>query len=70
MFLGSELGQNEDVKALLIKYGYDIWPTRPDTLYQNSPAEQPHETIGNAIRSMLEGAGLPEILESCIISLL
>eukprot|EP00957_Ditylum_brightwellii_P056081 4250716-Ditylum_brightwellii.AAC.1 len=49
--LGSELGQNEDVKTLIIKHGYDIQPTRPDALYQNSPAERPHETIGNAIRS-------------------
>eukprot|EP00957_Ditylum_brightwellii_P059124 4485975-Ditylum_brightwellii.AAC.1 len=39
MDLGSELGQNEDIKTLLIKYGYGIQPTRPDALYQNFPAE-------------------------------
>eukprot|EP00957_Ditylum_brightwellii_P031447 2384419-Ditylum_brightwellii.AAC.1 len=45
MDLGSELGQNEDGKTLLIKHGYDIQPTGPDALYQNSPAERLHETI-------------------------
>ena len=52
MDLGSELGQNEDIKALLIKHGYDIKPTAPDASYQNSPAEQPHEAIGNARNSI------------------
>eukprot|EP00957_Ditylum_brightwellii_P069421 5270824-Ditylum_brightwellii.AAC.1 len=61
MDLGSELGQNEDVKTLLIKHGYDIQPTRPNASYHNSPAKRLHETIDNTMRSILESAGLPEI---------
>eukprot|EP00957_Ditylum_brightwellii_P121180 9241990-Ditylum_brightwellii.AAC.1 len=57
MDLGSELGRNEDVKALLIKHRYNIQPTAPDASYQNSSAEQPHETIGNAIRVYVRPPG-------------
>eukprot|EP00957_Ditylum_brightwellii_P002262 174189-Ditylum_brightwellii.AAC.1 len=60
MDLSSELGRNIEVKKLLTKHGYDIRPTSPNTSHQSSPGERPHETIGDAVRSMLEGSGLPE----------
>eukprot|EP00957_Ditylum_brightwellii_P065328 4955039-Ditylum_brightwellii.AAC.1 len=43
-----------------MKHGYDIRPTAHDASHQNSPAEQLHEVIGDVIRLMLEGVGLPE----------
>eukprot|EP00957_Ditylum_brightwellii_P029521 2230740-Ditylum_brightwellii.AAC.1 len=64
MDLGSELGRNVEVKKLVTKHGYDIRPTGPDPSHQNSPGERPHKTIGDAVRSMLEGSGLPEKLWS------
>eukprot|EP00957_Ditylum_brightwellii_P133159 10152848-Ditylum_brightwellii.AAC.1 len=60
MELGSELGRNVEVKKLLTKHGYDIQPTGPEVSHQNSPGERPHETIGDAVRTMLEGSGLAE----------
>eukprot|EP00957_Ditylum_brightwellii_P201747 15327059-Ditylum_brightwellii.AAC.1 len=43
-----------------MKHGYDIKATTPDACHQNAPAKQPHETIEDTIRSMLEGSGLPK----------
>eukprot|EP00957_Ditylum_brightwellii_P055930 4237964-Ditylum_brightwellii.AAC.1 len=48
MDLGSELGRNVEIKKLLTKHGYDIYPTGSDAFHQNSPGERPHETIGDA----------------------
>jgi hypothetical protein len=57
MDLGSELGRSNEVLNLLEKHGYEIRPTAPEASYQNAPAERPHQTIGNMLRTMLDGAG-------------
>ena len=49
MNLGGELGRNTAVLDLLKKHDYDIRPTSPDSSHQNSLAERPRETIGNAM---------------------
>ena len=59
MDLGGELGQSQEVKDLLEKHGYSVRPTAPESSHQNSPAERPHQLIGDAIRSMLHGANVP-----------
>ena len=58
MDLGGELGKNKAVLELLKKHDYDIRPTSPDSSHQNTLGEQPHETIGDAMRAMLLGAKL------------
>eukprot|EP00957_Ditylum_brightwellii_P184847 14078488-Ditylum_brightwellii.AAC.2 len=60
MDLGSELGRNVEVKKLLTKHGYDIQPISLDASHQNLPGERPHETIGDAVRTMLEESELVE----------
>eukprot|EP00957_Ditylum_brightwellii_P202676 15331261-Ditylum_brightwellii.AAC.1 len=45
---------------MLTKHGYNIRPTDPNASHQNSLAERPQKTIGDAIRLMLEGTGLHE----------
>eukprot|EP00957_Ditylum_brightwellii_P159179 12115315-Ditylum_brightwellii.AAC.1 len=67
MDLGSELGQNEEIKNLLMKHGDEIQPTAPDAFHQNPPAERPHETIGDTIQSMLEGTDLLETFLSHVL---
>ena len=46
------------MRALFNQYGYDVRPTGADASNQNGPVERSHQTIGNALRSMLSGAGL------------
>jgi hypothetical protein len=55
---GGELYRNPKVRALFNQYGYDVRPTGADASNQNGPVERSHQTIGNALRSMLSGAGL------------
>lgn len=50
--------QNPKVCSLFERHGYDVHPTGADASNQNGPVEQSHQTIGNALRSMLSGAGL------------
>ena len=56
---GGELGNSQEIKDLLEKHGFSIRLTAPESSHQNSPAERPHQIIGNAIRSMLHGANMP-----------
>eukprot|EP00957_Ditylum_brightwellii_P121921 9297470-Ditylum_brightwellii.AAC.1 len=60
MDLGGELGKQPEVQLLLQQHGYNVRPAAPDALYQNAPGNRPHQTIANAIRTMLEGANLLE----------
>jgi len=55
---GGELGHCTDVVRLFESAGYTVERTAPDSSHQNGPGEHPHHTIGDAIRTMLAGAGL------------
>ena len=55
---GSDLGKCAEVLALFKKVEYDIKHTAPGHSHQNVPVKCPHWTIGNAMRTMLHGAGL------------
>ena len=59
MDLGGKLGRNLEVQQLFSKHGYDIRPNTPDDLHENALVELPHQTIGDAMRAMLESASLP-----------
>jgi hypothetical protein len=56
---GTELGLSPAVNDLFTKFGYKVEHTAPASSVQNAPVERPHQTIGNGIRSLLHGAGLP-----------
>ena len=56
---GGELGKCSDVVSLFERAGYAVEPTAPDSSHQNGPGERPHHTIGDALRAILGGAGLP-----------
>eukprot|EP00957_Ditylum_brightwellii_P144279 10992447-Ditylum_brightwellii.AAC.1 len=58
--LGGELRKHPEVNLLLQQHQHNVRPTAPDTSYQNAPGERQHQTIANDIRTMLEGADLPE----------
>ena len=55
---GGELGKSSDIRDTFENFGYAIQPTGPDSSRQNGPGEQPHQTIGDALRAMLSGANL------------
>jgi hypothetical protein len=59
MYQGGELANNKDINAIIIHHGYVIRPKGGDASYQNVPGEQPHQTIGYALHTMLHGAGIP-----------
>jgi hypothetical protein len=55
---GGELYNNKKVGALFQCFGYAIYPTGADSSHQNGPVERAHQTIGNALRTMLIGSNL------------
>ncbi len=55
---GGELGKCRDIHHTLANFGYAVELTGPDSSHQNGPGERPHQTIGDALRSMLSGANL------------
>jgi hypothetical protein len=55
---GGELGKSRDVHQTFSNFGYTVELTGPDSSNQNGPGERPHQTIGDALRSMLSGANL------------
>jgi hypothetical protein len=55
---GGELGKSRDVHRTFSNFGYTVELTGPDSSHQNGPGERPHQTIGDALRSMLSGANL------------
>ena len=55
---GGEIGRSQDVRQTFINFGYTVEVTGPDSSHQNGPGERPHQTIGDALRSMLTGANL------------
>jgi GAG-pre-integrase domain len=59
MDLGGELGSCPEVVNLLERSSYKVETTAAQSLSQNGPGDWPHQTIANAMQSMLVGAGLP-----------
>ena len=55
---GGELGRSRDIRQTFLNFGYTVEVTGPDSSHQNGPGERPHQTIGDALRSMLSGANL------------
>ena len=53
-----ELGKSPEIVHLFERAGYSVEPTAPSSSHQNGPGEHPHQTIGDAIRTMLAGADL------------
>ena len=58
MDLGGEMLRNSDVRLMFENKKYAIRPTAPGESHQNAPAEIPIQTIGNAMRAMLQGSNL------------
>ena len=56
---GGDLGACKELLDMFEAAGYDIELTAPGHSHQNGPVERPHRTIGDALRAMLKGAGLP-----------
>jgi Reverse transcriptase (RNA-dependent DNA polymerase) len=56
---GGELGRCKAVIELFQNYGYAIELTGADASHQNGCVERSHKTIGNMIRTLLNGANLP-----------
>ena len=52
---GGKLGKSRDVHRTFTNLGYTVELTGPDASHQNG---RPHQTIGDALRSMLSGANL------------
>jgi hypothetical protein len=55
---GGELFANPKIRSLFKEFGYDLRPTGADSSHQNGPAERAHQTIGNGLRTLLNGANL------------
>jgi hypothetical protein len=56
---GGELYHNPAIRDLFKKeFLYDVYPTGADASHQNGPVERSHQTVGNALRTMLNGANL------------
>jgi hypothetical protein len=55
---GGDLGACQAVVELFENAGYAFEPTAPNSSHQNGPVERPHQTIADAIRTMLVGASL------------
>lgn len=56
---GGDLGGCREVVDLFENAGYKVEPTAPGSSHQNGPGERPHQTISDALRTMLAGAALP-----------
>ena len=55
---GGDLGGCREIVELFESAGYKVEVTAPDSSHMNGPVERPHQTIADAIRSMLAGADL------------
>jgi hypothetical protein len=56
---GGKLGQCQAILDLFEHAGYTVELTGTDASSQNGPGERPHQTISNALMTMLDGANLP-----------
>ena len=57
---GGELSGSKQFQKMLSLHGYTLEATAAGSSSQNGLAERPNETIGNTLRAMLIGAGLPD----------
>ena len=55
---GGDLGGCTEIVDLFENAGYKVEVTAPDSSHMNGPVERPHQTIADAIRTMLAGADL------------
>jgi hypothetical protein len=55
---GGEVGRCKSVIRVFTNYGYNIELTGADSSHQNGSVERGHSTIGNMMRTLLEGASL------------
>jgi hypothetical protein len=55
---GGELFNNPKIRSLFKEFGYDIRPTGADSSHKNGSVERAHQTIGDALRTLLHGAHL------------
>jgi hypothetical protein len=57
---GGELGRCKAILELFQNFGYAIELTGADASHQNGCVERSHKTIGNMMRTLLNGADLPQ----------
>jgi hypothetical protein len=57
-WIGGDLANCTAVLDLFGRAGYTIHTTAANSSHQNAPVKWPHQTIGDAMRSMLSGAAL------------
>ena len=55
---GGKLFSNPKIWNLFSRFGYEIYPTSPDSSNQNGPIERAHHTVSQGIKALLFGAGL------------
>jgi hypothetical protein len=55
---GGELGKCREIPRTFTNFGYSVELTGPDSSHQNGPGKRPHQTIGDAMCTMLYGAHL------------
>ena len=55
---GGKLYSNPKIWNLFATFGYEIYPTSPDSSNQNGPVERAHCTVSQGIKALLFGAGL------------
>ena len=55
---GGKLYSNLKIQNLFFTFGYEIYPTSPDSSNQNGPVEWAYQTVSQGIKALLFGAGL------------
>ena len=63
---GGELCGSQQIQKVFQKCGHAVFPTTPDASRQNS-VEHCHQTIANALRTMLIGANSPAEFWHCCL---
>ena len=55
---GGKLFSNPKIQNLFSRFGYEIYPTSPDSSNQNGPIEYTRRTVSQGIKALLFGACL------------
>jgi hypothetical protein len=58
---GGELGRCRAVHDLFVRHGYDVQLPGANASHQYGRAKRPHQSIGHAMRTLLEGSSLPAL---------